>query len=99
MSFIISQSISDTDMNLLKYKIWNENNESNPATKWVEEALEGKINQCYKLMKTEWVPKLMDDSNVSAISASKEDFVSQVINHSTYQTRYQQMSGSQDSLI
>ena len=99
MSFIISQSISDTDMNLLKYKIWNENNESNQATKWVEEALEGKINQCYKLMKTEWVPKLMDDSNVSAISASKEDFVSQVINHSTYQTRYQQMSGSQDSLI
>ena len=35
-------------------------------------------------MKTEWVPKLMDDSNVNAISASKEDFVSQVVNHSTY---------------
>ena len=38
--------------------------------------------------------KLMDDVNVNAISASKEDFVSQVVNHSTYQTRYQQMSGS-----
>ena len=94
MSFIISQSISDTDMNLLKYRIWDENNENNPATKWVEEALEGKINQAYKTMKSEWVPKLMDDVNVSAISASKEDFVSQVVNHSTYQTRYQQMSGS-----
>ena len=94
MSFIISQSISDTDMNLLKYKIWDENNENNPATKWVEQALEGKINQAYKSMKIEWVPKLMDDSNVNAISASKEDFVSQVVNHSTYQTRYQQMSGS-----
>ena len=94
MSFIISQSISDTDMNLLKYRIWDENNENNPATKWVEEALEGKINQAYKTMKSEWVPKLMDDVNVNAISASKEDFVSQVVNHSTYQTRYQQMSGS-----
>ena len=94
MSFIISQSISDTDMNLLKYRIWDENNENNPATKWVEEALEGKINQAYKTMKSEWVPKLMDDVNVSAISASKEDFVSQVVNHSTYKTRYQQMSGS-----
>ena len=94
MATIISQSISDTDMDLLKYKIWDENNGNNPATKWVEEALEGKINQAYKTMKSEWVPKLMDDVNVSAISASKEDFVSQVVNHSTYQTRYQQMSGS-----
>ena len=94
MSFIISQSISDTDMELLKYRIWDENNENNPATKWVEEALEGKINQAYKTMKSEWVPKLMDDVNINAISASKEDFVSQVVNHSTYKTRYQQMSGS-----
>ena len=94
MATIISQSISDTDMDLLKYKIWDENNGNNPATKWVEEALEGKINQAYKTMKSEWVPKLMDDVNVSAISASKEDFVSQVVNHSTYKTRYQQMSGS-----
>ena len=94
MSFIISQSISDTDMELLKYRIWDENNENNPATKWVEQALEGKINQAYKSMKIEWVPKLMDDVNINAISASKEDFVSQVVNHSTYQTRYQQMSGS-----
>ena len=94
MSFIISQSISDTDMELLKYRIWDENNENNPATKWVEEALEGKINQAYKTMKLEWVPKLMDDVNINAISASKEDFVSQVVNHSTYKTRYQQMSGS-----
>ena len=94
MATIISQSISDTDMDLLKYKIWDENNGNNPATKWVEEALEGKINQAYKTMKSEWVPKLMDDVNVNAISASKEEFVSQVVNHSTYQTRYQQMSGS-----
>jgi hypothetical protein len=94
MATIISQSISYTDMDLLKYKIWDENNGNNPATKWVEEALEGKINQAYKTMKSEWVPKLMDDVNVNAISASKEDFVSQVVNHSTYQTRYQQMSGS-----
>ena len=94
MATIISQSISDTNMELLKYRIWDENNENNPATKWVDEALEGKINQAYKTMKSEWVPKLMDDVNISAISASKEDFVSQVVNHSTYKTRYQQMSGS-----
>ena len=48
MSTIISQSISDTDMELLKYRIWDENNENNPATKWVEEALVGKIDNAYK---------------------------------------------------
>ena len=54
MSTIISQSISDTDMELLKYRIWDENNENNPTTKWVEEALVGKIDNAYKTMKTEW---------------------------------------------
>ena len=95
MSTIISQSISDTDMELLKYRIWDENNENNPATKWVEEAVVGKVSNAYKAMKTEWVPKLMDDSNVNAISASKEDFVNQVVNHPTYQTRWHsEMSSS-----
>tara|TARA_B100000902_G_C27193873_1_gene855370 strand:+ start:891 stop:1181 length:291 start_codon:yes stop_codon:yes gene_type:complete len=94
MSTIISQSISDTDMELLKYRIWDENNENNPATTWVEGAIVGKVSNAYKAMKTEWVPRLMDDPNVNAISASKEDFVNQVVNHSTYKTRYQQMSGS-----
>ena len=94
MSLIISQSISDTDMDLLRYRIWDENDENNPASKWVEDALEGKVNNAYKSMKAEWVPILMDDPNVSAISASKEDFVGQVINHSTYQTRWHAMMSS-----
>ena len=69
-------------MLILQYNIYDENNENNPATKWIDGALTGKVNNCYKRMKTEWVPKLMDDASVSAISASKDDFVSQVTNHS-----------------
>ena len=94
MATIVSQSISDTDMLILKYDIYDVNNENNPVTKWVDGALTGKVNNCYKRMKTQWVPILMDDVNVSAISASKDDFVLQVTNRSDYKNRYQQESGS-----
>ena len=94
MATIVSQSISDTDMLILKYDIYDENNENNPVTKWVDGALTGKVNNCYKRMKTQWVPILMDDVNISAISASKDDFVLQVTNRSDYKNRYQQESGS-----
>ena len=97
MATIVSQSISDTDMLILQYNIYDENNENNPATKWIDGALTGKVNNCYKRMKTQWVPILMDDANVSAISASKDDFIQQVTNHSSYQNRYQQESGSFNS--
>ena len=54
MATIVSQSISDTDMLLLKNDLYDENNPDNPAHLWVENALTGKINQCYKRMKNQW---------------------------------------------
>ena len=95
MATIVSQSISDTDMLLLKNDLYDENNPDNPAKLWVENALTGKINQCYKRMRNQWVPLLMEDNSISAISASKDDFVQQVVNHSSYQNRYhREVSGS-----
>lgn len=95
MATNISQSISDTDMLLLKNDLYDANNPDNPAQLWVENALTGKINQCYKRMRDQWIPKLMDDNSISAISASKDDFVQQVVTHSTYQNRYhREVSGS-----
>ena len=95
MATIISQSISDTDMLLLKNDLYDENDENNPAQLWADSMVIGKINQCYKRMKEQWVPKLMDDSSIMAISASKDEFVQQVVNHSTYQNRYhREVSGS-----
>ena len=45
-------------------------------------------------MQSEWIPKLMADSSVVAISASRDDFVNQVINRPDYSNRYTQMSSS-----
>jgi len=96
MATVISQSISDTDMLILKNDLWDINNQNNPMDNWVAGALSGKIDNCYKRLKDEWVPKLMDDASISAISASKNDFVHQVVSHSAYQNRYTQESGSSE---
>ena len=94
MATIISQSISDIDMEILKYDIYDKDNESNPMSLWVSDAITGKVNNCYKRMQSEWIPKLMADSSVAAISASRDDFVNQVINRPDYSNRYTQMSSS-----
>jgi len=94
MATIISQSISDIEMEILKHDIYDKDNESNPLSLWVSGSITGKINNCYKRMQSEWIPKLMADSSVSAISASRDDFVNQVINRPDYSNRYTQMSSS-----
>tara|TARA_X000001388_G_C2216209_1_gene117323 strand:+ start:976 stop:1263 length:288 start_codon:yes stop_codon:yes gene_type:complete len=94
MTTIISQSISDIEMEILKHDIYDINNSGNPLSLWVSGSITGKINNCYKRMQSEWIPKLMADSSVVAISASRDDFVNQVINRSDYSNRYTQMSGS-----
>jgi len=94
MATIISQSISDIEMEILKHDIYDINNSSNPLSLWVSGSITGKINNCYKRMQSEWIPKLIADSSVNAISASRDEFVNQVINHSDYSNRYTQMSGS-----
>ena len=87
MSLIVSQSISDTEELVLK-------NDLVSIEEWIQGAIEGKIDNCYTRMKNEWVPILMDDSSVAAISASRDDFVQQVTNHSSYQDRAAHESGS-----
>tara|TARA_R100000152_G_C6691774_1_gene123214 strand:- start:187 stop:474 length:288 start_codon:yes stop_codon:yes gene_type:complete len=94
MATIISQSISDIEMEILKHDIYDINNSSNPLSLWVSGSITGKINNCYKRMQSEWIPKLIADSSVNAISASRDEFVNQVINRSDYSNRYTQMSGS-----
>ena len=94
MATIISQSISDVEMEILKHDIYDINNSSNPLSLWVSGSITGKINNCYKRIQSEWIPKLIADSSVNAISASRDDFVNQVINRSDYSNRYTQMSGS-----
>ena len=82
MALNVSGSISDTDEKLLL-------NDLLGIQDWVDGALTGKINNCWKRFQREWTTKLLDDETVTAISASKADFVEQVTLRTDYKTRTQ----------
>ena len=55
---------------------------------WLQDAMVGKKNNCWKRMQNEWVTKLMNDSDFTdAIPASQADFVALVTVRSDYKTR------------
>ena len=85
MALNVSGSISDTDEKLLL-------NDLLGIQDWVDGALAGKINNCWKRFQSEWTTKLLNDESVSAISASREEFVEQVTNRSDYKNRTQRDS-------
>ena len=55
---------------------------------WIDAALTGKINNCWKRMQQEWTTKLMnDDSFTDSIQSNQADFVALVTARSDYQNR------------
>ena len=55
---------------------------------WIQNAVDGKINNCWKRMQSEWTTKLMnDDSFTDSIPSNQADFVALVIARSDYKNR------------
>jgi hypothetical protein len=55
---------------------------------WLQAAMLGKKNNCWKRMQNEWVTKLMNDSDFTdAIPSSQADFVALITARSDYKTR------------
>jgi hypothetical protein len=77
----ITVKVSDTDQTVLK-------NDLLDIDAWVQAAMTGKINNCWKRMQTEWTTKLMNDSSFTdSIPSNKADFVTLVTSRSDYQDR------------
>ena len=77
----ITVTINDTDQKCLKNDLLDIND-------WVQNAVSGKINNCWKRMQTEWTTKLMnDESYTDPIPSNKTDFVNLVTSRSDYKTR------------
>jgi len=82
-------SITDDDQTLLSDSLYN-NNDNSGIDKWIQDAIDGKINNCWKRFRTEWTQKLMDDSSFTdPIPSNKKDFVALVTARSDYKTRKQ----------
>ena len=55
---------------------------------WIQAAVDGKINNCWKRMQREWTDKLMNDSSFSdQIPSNQADFVKLVLARSDYKNR------------
>ena len=66
------------------------NNDLLDIKEWVEGAVGGKMNSCWKRMQTEWTTKLMnDDSFTDPIPSNQADFVTLVTGRDDYKTRKQ----------
>ena len=64
------------------------NNDLLDIKTWIEEAVGGKMNNCWKRMQTEWTTKLMnDDSFTDPIPSNQADFVTLVTGRDDYKTR------------
>jgi hypothetical protein len=73
--------VEDTDQTVLK-------NDLLDIDAWVQEAMTGKINNCWKRMQREWTDKLMNDSSFTdSIPSNKADFVKLVTSRSDYKDR------------
>ena len=75
-----SGSLDETDL-----KLWfNEFIGHDNISGFIGNIITNKNKKLFKRMQSEWTPKLIDDSNVSAISASRDDYIDQVTSRSDY---------------
>ena len=77
----ITIEVDDTDQLVLK-------NDLLDIDDWVQQAMTGKINNCWKRMQSQWTTKLMnDESFTDSIPSNKADFVTLITSREDYQDR------------
>ena len=73
--------VNDTDQTVLK-------NDLLDIDAWVQAAMTGKINNCWKRMQQEWTTKLMNDESFThSIPSNTADFVKLITSRSDYKDR------------
>jgi hypothetical protein len=80
-------SLTDLQQNILKNDLYSDTDNAG-LDKWIQDAVDGKINNCWKRFRTEWTTKLMDDSDFTdAIPSNQADFVALVTARDDYKNR------------
>ena len=80
-------SLTDLQQNILKNDLYSDADNAG-LDSWIQNAVDGKINNAWKRMQTEWTTKLMNDKSFTdAIPSNQADFVALVIARSDYKNR------------
>ena len=81
-------SITDLQQKILSDSLYNDMSNNAGLDDWIQKALDGKINNCWKRMRTEWTQKLMDDDSFTdPIPSNQADFVALVTARADYKNR------------
>jgi hypothetical protein len=89
MAVTITITVDDTDEKVLL-------NDLLDIQEWVQGAVDGKINNCWKRMQQSWTQQLMDDDSFTgSIPSNKADFVTLITSRPDYQNRSQRDAASQ----
>ena len=82
-------TLTDLQQKILSNDLYNDTDNAG-IDEWIQGAIDGKINNCWKRFQQEWTTKLMnDDSFTDPIPSNQADFVALVTARSDYQTRKQ----------
>ena len=80
-------SLTDLQQKILSNDLYNDTDNAG-LDLWIQNAIDGKINNCWKRFRTEWTTRLMDDSSFTdAIPSNQTDFVNLVLARSDYKNR------------
>ena len=83
----ITITLTDTQQKILSNDLYNDSNNKG-LDDWVQNAVDGKINNCWKRMQNNWTTQLMNDpSFTDGIPSSQDAFVSLVTSRSDYKNR------------
>ena len=86
-------TLTDIQQQILSNDLYNDTDNAG-LDYWIQNAVDGKINNCWKRMQQEWTTKLMNDSSFTdPIPSNRTDFVALVTARSDYKTRKQRDDG------
>jgi len=80
-------SLTDLQQTILSDSLYNDTDNAG-LDLWIQNAVDGKLNNCWKRMRTEWTTKLMEDETFNdPIPSNQEDFVNLVLTRPNYKNR------------
>ena len=80
-------SLTDLQQTILSNDLYNDTDNAG-LDKWIQDAVDGKINNCWKRFQREWTTKLMDDPSFNdPIPSNQEAFVNLVTGRPDYKNR------------
>jgi|TARA_R100001079_G_scaffold100689_1_gene65310 hypothetical protein len=86
-------TLTDEDQKMLSDSLYNDTDNAG-IDAWIQAAVNGKVNNCWKRFRQKWTQILMDDSSFTdPIPSVKSDFIALITARSDYKNRKQRDDG------